>query len=238
MKPLSSIKLAMLSLVILIAGTLSLKAQKTKNVAVSNFNQVAVSAGIELHLTQGNAESAKIIAQDDVIDEVVVERSGNRVKVGWKENWGFNNKRRNKSAKVYITYKTLNNISASSGSSLKTDNMLKADRLEASVSSGASINAQITCDELILGTSSGASAAFAGTATNMKIESSSGSSINASGLMTQYAKVDSSSGSDITINVNKALETHTSSGSSIRYKGNAAVKNNSKERSSSVSRIN
>jgi hypothetical protein len=231
-------KPAFLCLIAVAFSTLSLKAQETKNVPVTNFAEVSVSAGIELHITQGTTESAKIVAKDDVIDEVVVEKNGNRVTVGWKENWGMKKMWKNKNAKVYITYKKLNSISASSGSSLRTENTLKTDRLEASVSSGASIDAKISCSDLQLKTSSGASISLEGSATNMQIESSSGSSVDALGLSTEYARVNTSSGADIKINVIKALETHTSSGSNIRYKGAAALKNNSNERSSSVSRIN
>jgi len=238
MKSLSLIKPAFICLITVALGGLSLKAQETKNVSVSNFSEVSVGAGIELHITQGAAESAKIVANDDVINEVVVAKSGNRVTVGWKENWGMSKMWKNKSAKVYITYKKLNSISASSGSSLRTENTLKTDRLNASVSSGASMDAKIACSDLQLQTSSGGSASLAGSATNMQLESSSGSSVDALGLSTEYARANTSSGADIKINVIKALETHTSSGSNIRYKGAAALKNNSNERSSSVSRIN
>jgi hypothetical protein len=238
MKSLSLIKPAFLCLMAVAITTLTLKAQETKNVAVSNFSEVSVSAGIALYLTQGNTESAKIVANDDVIGEVLIEKTGNRIKIGWKESWGIKKMWKNKNAKVYITYKKLNGIAASSGSSLKTENTLKTDRLNASVSSGASINAQISCSDLQLETSSGASASLSGTANNLEIKSSSGSSVDALGLLTEYARANTSSGADIKINVTKGLETNTSSGSNIRYKGAAALKNNSNERSSSVSRIN
>lgn len=237
MKTLSFIKPAVLCLIAIAAGSLNLHAQETKNVAVSNFTEVAVTAGIELHITQGTSESARIVADDDVINDVVLEKSGNNLRIGWKENWGIKKMWKNRNARVYITYKKLNSISASSGSSLRTENTLKTDHLDASVSSGASMDAKISCNELQLSTNSGASVSIAGTATNMEIKSSSGSSVNAVNLVTQYARANTNSGADIKINVAKGLETNTSSGSGIRYKGNASLKNTSNSRSSSVSRI-
>jgi hypothetical protein len=237
MKSLSITKAAFLCLLSLAASTLALKAQETKNVAVNNFSEVAVGAGIGLYITQGNTESARIVADDDVINDVVLEKSGSRIKIGWKDNWSMSRMWKNRSAKVYITYKKLNSISASSGSSLTTENTLKTDHLDASVSSGASMIAKIACNELELHTNSGASASLSGTATNMEIQSSSGSSVNALNLATQYARADTNSGADIRINVSKGLETNSSSGSNIRYKGAAAIKNRSNSKSSSVSRI-
>jgi hypothetical protein len=237
MKTLSIIKPAFFCLIVMALSALNLKAQETKNVAINNFSEVAVGAGIGLYITQGSTESARIVADDDVINDVQLEKSGNRITVGWKNNQGMKKMWKNRNAKVYITYKKLNSISASSGSSLTTENTLKTDHLNASVSSGASMDARITCEELQLKTNSGASVSMAGTATNMEINSSSGSSVNALNLATQYARANTNSGADIRINVTKGLETNTSSGSNIRYKGNAAIKNRSNSRSSSVSRI-
>lgn len=235
MKSFYLIKPAILLAVVLIFANLPLKAQQTKSVAVSNFSEVSVSAGISLVISHGAAESAKIVAEEGVIDEVELVKSGSRLSVKWKENLGFNWKNRN--ATVYVNYKKLNAIKASSGSSLKTQNLLTTDHLDVDVSSGASVNAQISCGDLNLETSSGSSAKLTGKAANMIIKSSSGSTVNSKDLVTDYAKIQSSSGADVAVNVSKALETSSSSGSSIRYKGNAALKNNSSSRSASVSRI-
>lgn len=227
MKPLSLIKPAILFLLISASCNLPTQAQMTKNVAISNFSEVSVSAGIELIITQGSTESAKIIAKEGVIDEVEIEKSGNSVHVGWRENLSFTSHFKNRSAKVYISYKKLNSIAASSGSSLVTENVLKTDKLDARASSGASIKAKISCNDLDLQTSSGGSASLSGNASNMDVSASSGGNVDALDLITAYAKARTSSGGDVEINVTKGLETATSSGGSIRYKGTAALNNTS-----------
>ncbi|MET4140430.1 head GIN domain-containing protein [Pedobacter sp. UYP1] len=227
------------TLLLLITASFSaftLKAQNTKNVALSNVSGVSVHAGIDLFITQGNTESAKIVANSNVIDEVVIENNGGNVRVSWKENHG-SSFLKNKSAKVYITYKKLNSIAASSGSSLKTENTLKTDALDAKVSSGASMTASIVCRDLQIKSSSGASSSFSGTASNLDVKASSGAGVKALDLKTDYANATASSGGDIEINVAKALETTSSSGGSINYKGGASLKNNS-SRSGNVNRIN
>jgi hypothetical protein len=236
MKTLSFIKPAFLCFIAVAMGTLSLKAQSTKNVAVSNFSAVSVSAGIELLITQGSSESAKIVANSDVIDEVEITTSGNTVKVGWKSNWGFKN-HNNRNAKVYINYKKLNNISASSGSSVKTENPLKTDHLDASASSGASIDAKVECNDLEVSISSGASSAFTGKTTNLRAEASSGASANLLNLTAENATAKASSGASLKVYATKALETTASSGGDIRYKGDASLRNSS-SRSGGVSKIN
>lgn len=226
------------TLLLLITASFSaftLKAQNTKNVALSNVSGVSVHAGIDLFITQGNTESAKIVANSDVIDEVVIENNEGNVKVSWKDNHG-SSFLKSKSAKVYLTYKKLNSIAASSGSSLKTENTLKTDALDAKVSSGAFMTANVLCKDLQLKASSGAIATFSGTASNLDVKSSSGSNVKAEGLATDYANATASSGANIVVNVAKALETKTSSGGNIRYKGGASLKNNN-SRNGGVNRI-
>lgn len=215
----------------------ALLAQQTKIIKINDFSAVAVSAGIQLFLTQGNTEQARVVADEEVINEVLVEKSGKGIQVHWRDNGNFfrrNNQKRD--AKVYISYKYLSSIAASSGSSLETENPLKTDQLEATVSSGASLKIHVLAKNLQVSSSSGATATITGTVANTDVQGSSGSSINAYELSTDYAKATASSGADIRLNVNKGLDATSSSGGSIRYKGSADLKNTS-SRSGSVRRV-
>ncbi|KIO76896.1 hypothetical protein TH53_12415 [Pedobacter lusitanus] len=233
MKSIFLLRPTLLLLITAAFGSVQVKAQGTKTISLNNVSGVNVHAGIDLFITQGNSESAKIVANNDLINEVVVENSGGDVKVSWKED--TNSRWKNKSAKVYITYKKLNRIAASSGSNLKTENTLKTDALDIKVSSGANLTASISCKDLQVKTSSGANANLNGTTANMDVKSSSGSTVKAFDVTSDYANATASSGADIKINVAKGLETTSSSGGSIRYKGAASLKNNS-SRSGSVSK--
>jgi hypothetical protein len=232
MKRLSSLKALLILLVVTGSSYTSvLQAQESKTVAVNNFSELRVSAGIDLFITQSGTEGAKIVAQEDYINDVLIEKNGNSVHVGWKKSEGFMNSFRNRKAKVYINYKKLNSIAASSGSSLVTENMLTTDRLTARASSGASIKAKVSCADFEIHTSSGASADISGKADNMDASASSGGSIDAYELVTTYAKAHASSGGDVDVNVAKGLEASSSSGGSVSYKGNAALTVTSSKRS-------
>lgn len=227
MKLLNLIRTPAFSLVILCFGFLSVDAQEqqSKNIILSGFSEISVSTGLDLIITRGDTESAKIVATENLIDAVVVEQNGNKVNVKWKPIQSQKKAWLNKTAKVYITYKNLNLLEAGEGSSLKTENTLKTDHLDVFVSSGAIFKADLDCGKLQLKTSSGASATLSGKATEIKMESSSGSLVNALELMADYATVNASSGANIKVNVSKALEPFASSGGRIRYKGNADLKN-------------
>lgn len=238
MKSLNIIQPALLLLFGLCFIVPPVMAQETKNVTVSNFSEVHVSTGLELILTQGATESARIIATENLIDAVVVEQNGTSITVKWKAIRSTKKAWLKRTAKVYITYKNLNVIDASEGSSIKTENTLKAEILKATVASGAIINANIECADFRLQTTSGASIVLTGNAAKMKLESSSGSTVSAQELTVGYADVEVSAGADVKINVTKELKALADSGGNIRYKGNAELKNYSTSKSGSIKKLN
>lgn len=240
MKTLNLIKPAILLLIATTLHTFTVNAQETKNVALSNFSGVGVSAGLSVYLTQGNTEGAKIVANDESMKDVVVEQNGSTVTVKWKEQnrstWSNGNNHR--SAKIYITYKKLNAISASSGSSVNTENTLKTDRLDLKVSSGATIKADISAKDTQLQISSGATASLNGNTTNFDLKASSGASVEAAELKADQADVKVSSGATAKVFGDKKLTLAASSGGNIDYKSNGELTIVSKSRSAGIRKIN
>lgn len=232
----SSILKSALTLLVFSASVISSNAQQNKDVSITNFNEISVSSGIDLYLTQSNSENIRINAHPDLIKNVIIEKEGNNLRIKYKDgvNWGRLFK--NQSIKVYINYKTLKGLSASGGSDVYTQNTLKTDRLSLSVSGGSDLKLDVVAKDMDIQASGGSDVDLKGSATNMQVSTSGGSDVNALDFVVDYAKVSSSGGSDANIHVNKALEASASGGSDINYKGSASVKNNS-SKSGDVNRL-
>lgn len=231
------IKLIFLFLIGMSFNSLVLRAQETRKVTVSNFSGVSVSTGIELYLTQGTTEAAKVVALEGVVNEVQVEVKDNNLIVKFRESNGLTGMWKNRKAKVYVTYKSLNSISATSGSSAVTENVLKTDKLSAKATSGAELKLNVICKDLEVHATSGADAELTGKATNIDFKATSGADIKAYELVTDYGRVGVTSGADVKLTVNKGLETTSTSGGSIRYKGSASLNNHSSSRTGDVKRV-
>ncbi|CAM4330208.1 Putative auto-transporter adhesin, head GIN domain [Pedobacter westerhofensis] len=211
--------------------------QVSREIALKDFSEIHVTTGIELIITQGAAEHAKIVADDALIDAIVVEQSGNSVNIKWELIKSTRKRWLNRTAKVFISYQNLNLIEATEGNSVKTENTLKSNILSILVTSGAIVTAGIDCPELQMRTNSGASALLNGNVGKLKLESSSGSRVNAVEMTSGYASVTASSGADVKISVSKELQATASSGGNIRYKGNPVVENSAGSKSGNVKAI-
>ena len=234
----SQFRFKTLSLLLLILlYVLPAHSQQTKTLALSNFQEVSVASGIDLYLSQGNSEQVKVVAHEDLINDVIIEKTGKSLIIRYKNNVSWGRIIKGQSIKVYVTCKTITGITASGGSDVYSQNTLKANTLNIKASGGSDVKVTIVTQNLELTTSGGSDVDLKGTATNMTATASGGSDINALELLVEYAKVHASGGSDANVNVSKGLEAGASGGSDVNYKGNASVNKTSSSKSGDVKKL-
>jgi hypothetical protein len=219
-------KLSILLIAIVLGANiqaLAFSSEKTENRNLKDFNKIKVSSGIDLYLRMGETEEVKVVADGDIIDQVITEVKDGTLKIYMKQNnnwnWGIT-----KSRKVYVNVKELERLDASSGSDVNSENLLTGESLKVSASSGSDVNLEIHYKNFSLDTSSGSDARISGKTKNFEAESSSGSDIKAQDLESVICKVSVSSGSDATVNVSDELYANASSGGDVSYYGNPQVK--------------
>ena len=209
-------------------------AQDSKSFPVKNFNSISISSGIDLYLTQSNSEGVMVKSDSETLKDVVVEQNGNDIRIKFKDGVKWGGMFKNRIIKAYVNYKTLNELAASGGSDVVSQNQIKTDKLAIRASGGSDIKLTVVSNDLTLQSSGGSDVSLKGKATNMTIQSSGGSDVNAFELITDYAKVQASGGSDVNIYVNKGLEASASGGGDVTYKGNAALNKTSSSKSGEV----
>jgi len=214
-------------LVLAVAGINSMvfagDSDKTETRKVKDFDAIKVSTGIDLYLKMGDTETVKIVADDDIIDDLITEVKDGTLRIYMKKNnwfnWGGN-----KTKKAYVTVKELNAIDASSGSDVKTEETIKGESLKVQASSGSDVELDVFYKNLWLDTSSGSDARLSGKVKTFDAEASSGSDIKAQRMESKICKVRVSSGSDATVTVSDELYARASSGGDVRYYGNPMVR--------------
>lgn len=188
------------------------------------IHTVKASNGLEVELTEGVNQLVIVEADENLHDIIETELKNGVLHVKTSKNI-----RRAKSKKVTVIYNNLEGVEASSGSDVTGMSRVVANNFYLKASSGAHLEMDLLAKELTAQSSSGADIKIKGQARNFGARSSSGSSINAKELKALYANAKASSGADITLNIEKALEAKASSGGDIKYYGEPATvqKNNS-----------
>lgn len=211
-------------------------AQSEETRSLSSFSKISASEGIDVYIEQGSEEEARVIARNIDLDEVLTDISGGKLKIHLEDKWM---RTKNVDVEVYVTYKSIEAISASSAASLEAKSPIRVDGdFDVDVSSAGDIKASITADELTIDVSSAGDVSLEVDVDEIEAEASSSGDIQVSGsarmqivqvsssgdydaydVEGKEAEISASSGGSIKIKVSERIDARASSGGNIKYGG-------------------
>ncbi|MCB0647582.1 MAG: DUF2807 domain-containing protein [Saprospiraceae bacterium] len=187
----------------------------SERIKLSNFHEISVSGSVEVVLVKGVQEYVdfEMIRGDE--DKFHAEVKNGKLSIYLDKEFLWT---KSAKAKVTVSYRSIDKLSASAGSWVKSDAKIKTPNFAVNTSSGATINIPVEATTLNGQSSSGSILVLSGDVESAKLTSSSGATLDAGALKSETAKAQSSSGAWIGIGVKDHLEAHASSGGSIKYK--------------------
>lgn len=212
----------------------SVYGQQSEVRQLPSFQAVRASEAIDVYLKKGDKETAKVEVSGVELDEVLTEVNGTTLKVHMREG-NYHGKR---TVKVYVTYRSVNRLSASSASNVFSEGTIQATSMDINVSSAGSVEISLQAESVVVDASSAGDVVIEGKARSIDVEASSAGDIDAYNLETETAQARVSSGGSAKINVTKELEAHASSGGNVRYRGNPMKTNTDSSSGGSVKKTN
>lgn len=195
----------------------------------SDFDEIKVSQGLDLYITQSNDISVSIEADENLHELILTEVENNVLKIYTTENI-----RRASSKKIMLTITDISAIKATSGSDVYSTNTIKVDDLELNTTSGADMKIDVKTQNLNCHSTSGSDIKITGATDVLVASATSGSNIDARNLSAEKSDVKATSGADISVNTSKELTARATSGGNVRYSGNPKKVNKSESSSGSV----
>lgn len=220
-----------ISLLLAVFSLVTVHAQKTIRDAnaevrnISGFHAIEVSGGIDLFLSSGDEAVAVSANNKEVRDHIVTEVKDGVLKIylDWKKALKFS-LHGNNTMKAYVSFKTLDKLSASGGCDVKVDGTIKSNSLKINVSGGSDLSAKVDVKSLSLDQSGGSDVDLTGTVTDIKIDASGGSDFSGYDLHADNCVITASGGSDVNITVNKEFYAEATGASDVNWRGKATVK--------------
>lgn len=197
----------------------------TKEFTVKSFDDLNATGVFNLLLSQGDKETLKIEADDNLMDLFIVENEGTTLKISMKKNSNFNSK---KSLKVYVSFKTLKSMNLGMVGATSSDEKLKFADLKLKNQSVGSVTLNMTLQSLNMENQSVGSVKLEGSADNAVVKNSSVGSINAGSFVVQKMEIDNTGIGSATVNAEKELKYSDSFLGKVSNKGNATVKRKNK----------
>ncbi|GER59033.1 head GIN domain-containing protein [Patiriisocius marinus] len=199
---------------------------------IRDFDRVKGSAGLQVFLKEGKEQKVVVEADDNLMAVIETYVEDGMLRIGVDGNIG-----RASSKKVFVTYTTLNEVRASSGSHVIVEDEIKNEDITLDASSGAMLEASVFSKKLYLEASSGANVEVTGKTKELRSKASSGGHINAENVLSAVCNARASSGGHIQVNVKDKLEAKATSGGQIDYYGDPSVKSENKNYSGDVRKM-
>lgn len=187
---------------------------------VGEFDQIHVSRGMNVYITQGSPAKVVVIADNNLHEIIETRVEGNVLKVYVNENirWA-------KEKKVMVTVEKLTGVETSSGANAWSQNQIMSENLELKASSGANLTMDLNARYLKADCSSGANIKLSGLAKEAELGTSSGANLKGEELKADNCKMKASSGGNVSSTVNGRLDAKASSGGNVVYYGEPSETN-------------
>lgn len=184
---------------------------------VDEFDQISVSRGMNVYITQGSPQKVVVIADSNLHDIIQTKVHGHELQIYADENIRWASEK-----KVMVTVENLNAIKASSGANAYSQGQIMSEDMEISAGSGANQTIELNVKNLKADCSSGANIRLSGIAKEAELETSSGANLICPDLKADQCKMSASSGGNVSATVTEKLEAHASSGGNVSYYGEPA----------------
>jgi len=201
-----------------------------------DFKAIKVSGGIDLYLSQAAEVAVAVSASEEKFKEYIKTEIDNGTLRIYYDDGNKNWSMRNKKLKVYVSFKTLENLNASGACDVMVTGSIEASSLNMVLSGASDFKGALKVNSLKLDLSGASDVRISGTANTVDIESSGASDVKGYELVTDMCTATASGASDINITVNKEISASASGASDIYFKGAALIKDIHTSGASNVSR--
>lgn len=195
------------------------------------FDQVNISGGIDLVLTQGDACPLRIEGDDNLLQYIDTEVQNHTLIIRRNTRKDLKPSR---SLKIYVTVPDLKQIAASAASDVSSTNLWRVEKMEIRLSAAADLNFKIDADELTLSASAASDSKLEGRVNYFKVKASAASDITARKLQAKTADIVASAASSVYVTVTEELSYDLTGASSLTYYGRPRIEHARSVAASSV----
>lgn len=188
---------------------------------IGEFNEIKVSGGIDVILTQGDKQPLTIEGDDNLISYIETQIKENTLVISRSQT--KKNFKPTKSIKVYITTPDLQSIEASSASDIQSNSFWKVEHMNIKLSSASDLNLEIEATELQLKASSASDVSLSGNVDTFIASFSSASDLDGKHLQVKKANLSASGASSLSVSVEEELTYRISGASDLTYYGDPII---------------
>jgi len=199
----------------------------TRDVPVSSFDALKASGVYELKLSQGDKETVKIEADENLQQYFNVHNEGNTLVIDMKGLKNLNMKNKSK-LRVYVSFKKLQTLDLSTVGSVNAEKELSFSDLQIKNASVGKVDLALSANTLHFDNTSVGEVKLAGKAQNAVFTNHGVGNLDAGSFVVQSMNIENNGVGGATVNAEKELKVKDNMMSRVKNKGAAPMRKNNK----------
>src|SRR5688572_1157535 len=177
----------------------------TKDIPIAPFEALKANGVYELKLSQGNSESVKIEADENIQDLFIVKNEGKTLVIEMKKMDDTKINYKNK-VKVYVNFKNLSSVELKTVGDVNNEGSLSFKDLEMKNKSVGDVNLKLTANKITISNKSVGNFKLSGKADDAVVKSSSVGSLEAGDFIVQTIYIENQGIGNAEVNAVKELK--------------------------------
>jgi hypothetical protein len=195
----------------------------TRDVSVSSFNSLQASGVYELKLSQGDKESVKIEADENLQEYFNVHNEGDKLVIDMDKLKNKNLKKADK-MRVYVTFKNLKAIDVKTVGNVTSEEPLSFDDLDVNTKSVGDITLNLTAKKIDLDIKSVGDVKLSGKANEATVKNKGVGSFKAGNFVVQTMNIENEGVGNAEVNAEKDLKVKDTFLGKVTNKGGATMR--------------
>lgn len=188
---------------------------------VSNFDQISLHGSGNLIIEQGDIESLRIEAEDNIIPTITTEVRNSELVISYKTRF-LSSRIPTKPINFYLTIKDIKAITLSGSGTIKSDG-LRTEQVDIYISGSGKADLNVNVKNINVRISGSGSVKVAGEAEKQEIRISGSGSYPASGLAIKECKIVISGSGNCAVRVSDKLDVRISGSGNVSYIGRPEI---------------
>jgi len=205
----------------------------TETRTVSTFNGIGLEGHANVYFTQGDEQTVKVEAEDNIMRHIITEVKGMTLKIKMDDE-DINT---HKAINVYITVKELCQLELAGSGKMIGKSHINCDNMTFSIAGSGDITADIRSLAVKISVSGSGGLDVAGTTTSMDIKVAGSGKVNAKDLQAINSTVSITGSGSSTINSKEQLNVNITGSGDVHYIGEPAKLKTNITGSGNVSKI-
>ncbi len=192
----------------------------TQEEAISDFDKVDISHSFVVDIKQGENFSVIIRVDDNLVEQLQVEKFGSTLKIGLKTGISIVS---NATLEAEITMPELTGLDLSGASSATISGFKSTKNLTVDLSGASALRGDIEAGDTSFDLSGSSNANLTGSGGNLTLDASGSSDVDLSDFPVADAEIDASGASTVTVNASGRLDVEASGASNVYYLGDPSM---------------